>query len=97
MPNRGPITLTPDDLSTLLDCLPPPRDLKEAEDDEDRMQIKHQSSARQRLEETQAAGGTEAVVILSIDEVDTLIDCLPPPSSGDCLRPKLTELQRAAR
>ena len=97
MPNRGPVALSAAEVAVLLGNLPSPRDPKTAEDDEERLQIKYQTAARQRLEEANIAPEAEGNVVLSIEEVDALIDCLPPPSVDPAaakLRPKLTELQR---
>ncbi|KAL1526433.1 hypothetical protein AB1Y20_015145 [Prymnesium parvum] len=98
MPNRGPVDFSSDELAALLDSLPPARDPKEAQDDDERQQLKYLASARGRLEETQAADESAGVVIVSIDEVDALIDCLPPPTAGApiaAVRMKLGELQRS--
>ena len=98
MPNRGPVDLSAAELKVLQENLPSPRDPKTAEDEEERVQIKNQAAARKRLEEAGDLGSnTETSVIFSIDEVDALIDCLPPPSAdtaAGAVRKKLTELQR---
>lgn len=93
----GPTQFTAEQLAALIECLPPPRDLKEAEDDEERQQIKTLGSAQGRLQEMRDAGG-DGTVVLSIDEVEALIDCLPPPSGAGPVsevRTKLSELQRS--
>ena len=49
----GPVVLSIEEIEALLDCLPPPRDPKTGEDEEERQQIKTLEGARQRLVELQ--------------------------------------------
>ena len=99
MPNRGPISVTAADCASLLAELPPPRDLKEAEDDEDRKRIKLHATIRGRVEEQHAAltaaSATEetGALILSVDEVDEILDVLPPPPTLGDVRQRLGELK----
>ena len=102
MPNRGPVQLSLSECTALLGELPPPMDPKEAEDDEDRQRIALQAKIRTHIEEPkkaleEAGGDGEATctVILTIDEVDEILDCLPPPPALDAVRTKLGELKRS--
>jgi len=94
MPNRGPVEVTLAEAQALLAELPPPRDVKEAEDDDDRLRIQLLAKLRPRLEEQIAAltAGSEGqlgVLTLSVDEVDEIQDSLPPPPTLDDVRKKL--------
>jgi hypothetical protein len=99
MPNRGPLEVTVADCATLLDELPPPRDLKEAEDDEDRKRIKLHVTIRGRVEEQHAAlsastaSDEKGALILSIDEVEEILDVLPPPPTLADVRKRLANLK----
>ena len=96
MPNRGPLEVTVADCATLLDELPPPRDLKEAEDDEDRKRIKLHVTIRGRVEEQHAASTAsdeKGALILSIDEVEEILDVLPPPPTLADVRKRLANLK----
>ena len=95
MPNRGPIAVTLQDCATLLGELPPERDLKEAEDDEGRQRIKLHMAIRRRVEEQNTAleqAGGSGNLILSVDEVEEIIDVLPPPPMLADVRKRLSEL-----
>ena len=99
MPNRGPLELSLEEVSALLGELPSSSDLAEmkadAEDNEERLRVKHLGSAKERLEERQqsASGGA---VVFSVDEVDELLDRLPPPSDASftVLRAKLVKFRQ---
>ena len=98
MPNRGPIDVSLADVRSLLAELPSPRDNKEAEDDEDRQRIKLHVSLRSRVEEQVAALSVEGaagtgVLIFSIDEVDEILDVLPPPPLLTDVRERLQKLK----
>ena len=95
MPNRGPITVSSDDLATLLRELPPHMDPKDAEDNEERQRFAKQDKIRSALEAATAEGGESGKVVLAIDEIDELLDCLPPPPSLAAVREKLAELRRS--
>ena len=92
MPNRGPCEATLGEFNALSTELPPPRDLKEAEDDEDRSRIKLMAAIRGRIDETTATLKSEeelGTVIFSVDEIDEILDCLPPPPALAEVRDKL--------
>ena len=97
MPNRGPLKATCGDLKKLMAELPPPRDLKEAEDDEDRLRIKMMATIHGRIGETVAAlqaEDEEGTVVFSIEEMDEILDCMPPPPTLAAVREKLGDLRR---
>ena len=101
MPNRGPVELSLAELTALLPELPPPMDPKEAEDAEERQRFALQAKIRTHLEEPKIAkeaegGAADAMctVVLAVDEVEELIDCLPPSGLG-AVRDKLVALQRS--
>ena len=86
----------------LLDELPPHMDPKDAEDDDERRRFALQDKIRTHLDEPrkalEEAGGESTAtgtVILTIDEVDEILDCLPPPPALDAVRTKLGELKRS--
>ena len=96
MPNRGPVELSLQDIDGLLAEVPE-RDLKEAEDAEERQRFKNQNAVRTRLQaqhDTLKASGGAAdatgTVVFSIDEVDLLLDCTPPQMA---VRARLSQLQ----
>ena len=55
MVNRGPVVLSLDEVEAILDQLPPPRDPKDGEDEEERQQIKTLEAARARLTELKSS------------------------------------------
>ena len=89
--------MTYSEAKALLAELPPPRDLCEAEDDEDRMRIQLLEKLRPRLQELATAMDSanelqRGLLSLSIDEVDELLDCMPPPPTTlDDVRQRLKE------
>ena len=100
MPNRGPVELSLGDVDALTAELPPPRDLSEAEDSEDRQRIKLMTTIHGRLAETRATLQNPedlGTVIFSIDEIDEILDNLPPPPALAAVRAKLGDLQQRVR
>ena len=83
------------EMTTLLSELPLPMDPRDAEDDEDRQRIALQTKIRSHLDEPrkalEAAGDDTATgpVMLTIDEVDEILDSLPPPPALASLRERL--------
>ena len=70
--------------------------MREAEDDDDRMRIQLVEKLRARLEEQAAAlesadESLRGVLTLSVDEVDELLDCMPPPPTLDDVRQRLKQ------
>ena len=103
MPNRGPLELSLDECTALLSELPEP-DLADAEDAEDKKRMNLQIKIRQHIDEPRKAlaaagsdGTTMGTVVLSIDEVDEIIDSLPPPPALGSVREKLATLGRTLR
>ena len=72
---------------------------KEAEDDEDRKRIKLHVTIRGRVEEQHAAlsastaSDEKGALILSIDEVEEILDVLPPPRTLAYVRQRLGDLK----
>jgi hypothetical protein len=96
MPNRGPCEVTHSEAKALVAVLPEPRNVREAEDDDDRMRIQLVEKLRARLEEQAAAlesadESLRGVLTLSVDEVDELLDCMPPPPTLDDVRQRLKQ------
>ena len=98
MPNRGPMSISLAEATKLLDELPPHMDPKDAEDDDERRRFALQDKIRTHLDEPrkalEEAGGESTAtgtVILTIDEVDELLDCMPPPPALDDVRGRLKE------
>ena len=103
MPNRGPLELSLDECTALLSELPEP-DLADAEDAEDKKRMTLQIKIRQHIDEPRKAlaaagsdGAAMGTVVLSIDEVDEIIDSLPPPPALGSVREKLATLGRTLR
>ena len=95
MPNRGPCEVTHSEAKALIAVLPD-RNVREAEDDDDRMRIQLVEKLRARLEEQAAAlesvdESLRGVLTLSVDEVDELLDCMPPPPTLDDVRQRLKQ------
>ena len=100
MPNRGPLDLSAAEASALLDELPPPGDTVDAEaDQDDRRRIALLASARKRIaevsEDLSKRGAPSGVVILSIDEAEEVLDCLPPPPALASVRERLVRFRQA--
>ena len=103
MPNRGPLELSLDECTALLSELPEP-DLADAENAEEKKRMSLQIKIRQHIDEPRKAltaagsdGGAMGTVVLSIDEVDEIIDSLPPPPALGSVREKLATLGRTLR
>ena len=99
MPNRGPAEFSREELESLLLELPN-KSQSDAEDSEERQRIKVHIALRSRIEEQQTAliaadSSARGAVIFSIDEVDELLDCMPPPPALSEVRSRLAELHRA--
>lgn len=95
MPNRGPCEVTHSEAKALIAVLPD-RNVREAEDDDERLRIQLVGKLRVRLEEQAAAlesadESLRGVLTLSVDEVDELLDCLPPPPTLDDFRQRLKQ------
>ena len=99
MPNRGPVELSCAEFRALLSELPPSRPLSEAEDQEDRMKIQMHAKIRGVIEEQLKALGDDAdgrgTMTVSTDEVDEILDCLPPPPSLAAVRTRLSDARVA--
>ena len=98
MPNRGKIDVSLAEADSLLAELPSPRDPKEAEDAEDRQRIKLHISIRQRIEEQRSALAAEGApeqgsLIFSTDDIDEILDVLPPPPRLGEVRQRLQALR----
>ena len=96
MPNRGPVDLSLAEAQALLHELPPDRDVREAEDDEDRQRIQLLAKMRKHMTEfctERAAAGDDgpAPLVFSVDEVDEILDSLPPPPALDDVRVRLSK------
>jgi len=82
MPNRGPIELSDAEAAALLAELPPPVDPRDMDAD-DRRRAGLLAALRSRLAEVRESmsesGRSSASAVLSIDEAEELLDCLPPP------------------
>ena len=95
------MTVSLAEVESLLAELPPPMDPREAEDDEDRQRIALHAKIRTHLDEPRKALEASAdatatgTVILSTDEVDEILDCLPPPPAMASVRDRLGELRRS--
>ena len=102
MPNRGPMSISLAEATKLLDELPPHMDPKDAEDDDERRRFAlhdkirtHLDEPRKALEEAGGESTATGTVILTIDEVDELLDCMPPPPALSSVRERLAELRRS--
>ena len=100
MPNRGPMPVSLAEVTELLAEMPPPMDPREAEDDEERQRFALQAKIRSHLEEPRkaleaagAASTENGTVVLSVDEVDELLDSLPPPPALAAVRERLAGLR----
>ena len=81
MPNRGPVSLSETERDALLSELPPKADLKDAEDAEERARMTCANAVLERLAEMRFSDGADATVVLSTDELDSILDNLGPPSA----------------
>ena len=93
-----PVSLA--EVTELLAEMPPPMDPREAEDDEERQRFALQAKIRSHLEEPRkaleaagAASTENGTVVLSVDEVDELLDSLPPPPALAAVRERLAGLR----
>ena len=82
MPNRGPLSFSGEELKYLLGELPEHYDLADAEDAEDRKRMSCLNGVRDRVSSATVDGESGvAVVTLSIDEIDSMLDCFGPPTA----------------
>ena len=94
MPNRGPLVLTADEGHALLAELPE-RDVGDAEDADEERRYKLLAASRQRVQlAVDAPDGSAIVITVSIDEVDEILDVLPPVPELASLRDKLSSLHQ---
>ena len=89
---RGPLTVTPDDLKALLVELPLPRGLEEAEHEEERQRIELMADVHSKVSAATVTG--QDSIIFSVDEIDEMLDCLPPPPTLATMRDRLADLRR---
>ena len=95
----NPLSVTLAELKSLKEELPPPGDPKEAEDEEDRRRMKMMTTIHSRIGESIAAlqaDEEEGTVVFSVEEIDAVLDSLPPPPKLAIVRDKLGELRRKA-
>ena len=96
MPNRGPLELSAAEAAALLAELRH-IDMADAEDADERERYKLICGARERVQlaASHHDGVGTVIAVLSSDELDTVLDVLPPPPALGTVREKLGALHEA--